>query len=122
MTGVLVLSVVEIMERKLKPEFVQGSEGHVRSELPQLVDQCPPVVVVLADLHLGSRDEVGGADVKLSSTVELLLLTVGAPLHLPVSLPDDTPHHLLKLLVLVTVPVTNICYRSRNIIKKYLPL
>ena len=74
------------------------------------MDESPPIIVVPSELHLGSGDEVGGADVKLSPAVEFLLLTVGAPLHLHVRLPDDSPHHLLKLLVLVTVPATDMFY------------
>ena len=64
----------------------------------------PAVVLVLGDSHLGSGDKVGGIDVKLSSTVELLLLTVGASLNLPVRLPEDTTHNLLELLLHEKVP------------------
>ena len=107
LTGVLVLSVVQRKRGKIEAELVHRSEGHVWSKLSQPVDQQPAVVQVLSHRHLRSGNKVLGRDVNLSPAVELLLLTVGAPLNLPVRLPDDTPHHLLKVLGLVTVSATN---------------
>ena len=84
------------------------------------MDQQPAVVPVLSDRHLRSGYKVFGADVNLSATVELLLLTVGAPLHLPVRLLHDTPQHLLKLPGLVTVPAIKM-HHPYLFILKYLP-
>ena len=108
LTGVLVLSVVQRKRREIEAELVHRSEGHVWSKLYQPVDQQPAVVQVLSHRHLGSGNKVLGRDVNLSPAVELLLLAVGTPLNLPVRLSDDTPHHLLKVLGLVTVSATNI--------------
>ena len=123
LTGVLVLSVVQRKRGKIEAEPVHRSEGHVWSKLYQSVDQQPAVVQVLSHRHLRSRNKVLGRDVNLSPAVELFLITVGTSLNLLVRLPDDTPHHLLKVLGLVTVSATNIYFFiiTINVILKYLP-